>query len=114
MAHPTNEKALMLAASALAGRTLGDIAHEQGVVVPNDLKRAKGWVGELFESALGASAGSRPVPDFEDLGIELKSLPLNNSLEFHTYHPCIHKLLECLYPSYLIYIEEPLYKQLEA
>ena len=77
MIKPKNEKELMLSAAILTGRRLGEIANRQGIVVPRDLKRAKGWVGELFESVLGASAGSRPVPDFEDLGIELKSVPLN-------------------------------------
>jgi len=45
--------------------------------VPNDLKREKGFVGLLLERVLGASAGSRPEPDFPHLGIELKSLPIN-------------------------------------
>lgn len=81
MIQPNNENELMLSAATLAGRTLGEIANRRGIVVPRDLKRAKGWVGELFESALGASAGSRPVPDFEDLGIELKSIPLNSRHE---------------------------------
>ncbi len=45
--------------------------------MPADLKREKGWVGLLLEKALGASAGSRPEPDFPHLGIELKSLPIN-------------------------------------
>jgi len=31
----------------------------------------------LLEHVLGASAGSRPEPDFPHLGIELKSLPIN-------------------------------------
>jgi len=31
----------------------------------------------LLEKALGASAGSRPEPDFPHLGVELKSLPIN-------------------------------------
>jgi DNA mismatch repair protein MutH len=77
MNPPTNENELMCTASALTGRALGDIAHQHGLIVPNDLKRAKGWVGELLEMALGASAGSRPVPDFEDIGVELKSIPLS-------------------------------------
>jgi len=61
----------------LAGKTLGEIAHRQAIPIPPNLKRAKGWVGELLEAALGASAGSRPVPDFESIGVELKSIPLN-------------------------------------
>lgn len=77
MRAPTDESELIDAAKALAGCKLRDIAARQGAVVPDDLKRAKGWVGELLEVALGATAGSRPVPDFENLGIELKTLPLD-------------------------------------
>jgi len=42
------------------------------------LKRNKGWVGLLLEHVLGASAGSRPEPDFPELGIELKTLPISS------------------------------------
>jgi len=41
------------------------------------LTREKGWIGLLLEQVLGASAGSKPEPDFPHLGIELKSLPIN-------------------------------------
>jgi len=51
----------------------------EGVKVPKDLKKEKGWVGLLLEKILGASAGSRPEPDFPHLGIELKTLPINRA-----------------------------------
>jgi DNA mismatch repair protein MutH len=41
------------------------------------LTREKGWIGLLLEQVLGASAGSKPEPDFPHLGIELKSLPIS-------------------------------------
>ncbi len=74
---PKDEKTLLERAFSLSGLTLGEIAKKEGVVVPKDLKREKGWVGLLLEKVLGASAGSRPEPDFPHLGIELKSLPIN-------------------------------------
>lgn len=49
-----------------------------GVKTPQDLKRNKGWIGLLLEQVLGASAGSKPEPDFPELGIELKTLPINS------------------------------------
>jgi DNA mismatch repair protein MutH len=64
-------------ARSLAGLSLRDLAHRHGVQMPADLRRKKGWVGELLEKALGAVAGSRPIPDFAHLGIELKSLPVD-------------------------------------
>jgi DNA mismatch repair protein MutH len=74
---PDSEATLLNRAYALAGMTLGEIALNIGVKVPNDLTREKGWIGLLLEQALGASAGSRPEPDFPHLGIELKTLPIN-------------------------------------
>lgn len=38
--------------------------------------RRKGKVGQLVERALGASAGSRAEPDFTELGVELKTVPV--------------------------------------
>ena len=63
----------------MAGFTLGEIARQAGIKIPKDLKREKGWIGLLLEHVLGASAGSRPEPDFPDLGIELKSLPIDRT-----------------------------------
>lgn len=74
---PTTESALLTAAENLAGLTLGELATRLGEVAPPDLKRAKGWVGQLIERALGATAKSRAVPDFEALGVELKTLPVD-------------------------------------
>jgi DNA mismatch repair protein MutH len=75
---PQNETELLERAYQLSGLTLGELAAKEGIKVPNDLKREKGWVGLLLEKALGATAGSKPEPDFPHLGIELKSLPINN------------------------------------
>jgi DNA mismatch repair protein MutH len=74
---PKNETELLTRAQNLAGMSLGEIAAAINVEVPKDLKREKGWIGLLLEQVLGASAGSRPEPDFPHLGIELKSLPIN-------------------------------------
>ena len=74
---PKSEAELLARAQNLAGMTLGEIAASMNIAVPKDLKREKGWIGLLLEQVLGASAGSRPEPDFPHLGIELKSLPIN-------------------------------------
>jgi DNA mismatch repair protein MutH len=67
---------LLARAEALAGRTLSEVAGAASVEVPPDLRRKKGWVGQLVERVLGATATSRAVPDFEALGVELKTLPV--------------------------------------
>jgi len=79
MPIPKNEAELIQRAQALAGLSLGEIAQQLKVKVPTNLNKEKGWIGLLLEQALGASAGSKPVPDFPHLGIELKSIPIDRS-----------------------------------
>lgn len=74
---PQNEAELMTRASALAGYTLGELALQIGLPIPRDLKRDKGWVGMLLERYLGASAGSKPEQDFAEIGVELKTIPVD-------------------------------------
>jgi DNA mismatch repair protein MutH len=74
---PTSEVELLARARRLAGRPLAFLADSLGVVVPPDQRRAKGWVGQLLEKCLGATASSRAVPDFTLLGVELKTLPVD-------------------------------------
>jgi DNA mismatch repair protein MutH len=74
---PPSEAALLERAVQLSGWQLGELAPRMGQRVPPDLRRHKGWVGQLLELLLGATAGSRPVPDFPELGVELKTLPVD-------------------------------------
>ncbi|QSX34695.1 DNA mismatch repair endonuclease MutH [Shewanella avicenniae] len=90
---PNSVEQLMQRAEALAGLSLADIAKELNIAVPKDLRRDKGWVGQLFEAALGAEAGSKPEQDFLHLGVELKSLPLNAAgLPLETTYVCVAPL----------------------
>ena len=75
------ERELITKASLLRGTTLGELARQYELTVPSNTIKSKGWVGELLELALGATAGNRSVPDFESLGIELKTLPLTAQLQ---------------------------------
>lgn len=74
---PENEQQLFERAQALAGFNLGELAARAQVSIPNDLKRDKGWVGMLLELYLGAMSGSKPEQDFPELGIELKTIPVD-------------------------------------
>ncbi len=76
---PRDEAELLDRADALAGLRLAELAARFDTPVPPDLRRAKGFVGSLVERALGASAGSRALPDFPELGIELKTLPVDRA-----------------------------------
>ena len=74
---PKTEAELLARCHVLAGKTLGQIAAQLNVTVPENLQRHKGWVGNLLENYLGANAGNKAAPDFMDLDIEMKTLPLN-------------------------------------
>lgn len=77
IAPPHSEQALLERARDIAGQSFAELAKRLGEPVPADQRRAKGWAGQLLEQVLGASAASLPEPDFQHLGVELKSLPLN-------------------------------------
>ena len=81
MNAPADEEELLARAKAIAGWTLEAVAASMERSVPADLARAKGWVGQLIEAALGATASTRAVPDFEALGVELKTIPLDEQGE---------------------------------
>lgn len=74
---PLSENELLESASRIAGMTLNQIANQQGLKTPEDQLHHKGWVGQLIERSLGATASSLPEPDFQHIGVELKTLPLN-------------------------------------
>lgn len=74
---PATEAELLARARQLGGRTLAQVAALYAAPLPKDPVRAKGWVGQLVEHALGATAGSRAEPDFPHLGVELKTLPVD-------------------------------------
>ncbi|AXY01877.1 DNA mismatch repair endonuclease MutH [Vibrio alfacsensis] len=75
--EPQSEAELMERAHDIAGLSFAELAEEAGMKVPDNLKRDKGWVGQLLEWHLGAVAGSKPQQDFTKLGIELKSIPIS-------------------------------------
>lgn len=77
VAPPDTEQELLDRCHQLAGRTLAEVAADRRVAVPRDLRRDKGWIGQLVESVLGATAQSRAEPDFPELGVELKTLPVS-------------------------------------
>ncbi|USD55324.1 DNA mismatch repair endonuclease MutH [Vibrio sp. SCSIO 43155] len=77
--EPQSEAELMERAHDIAGLSFAELAEEAGMTVPGNLKRDKGWVGQLLEWHLGAPSGSKPQQDFAKLGIELKSIPISYS-----------------------------------
>jgi DNA mismatch repair protein MutH len=76
---PVNVRELELRAEALFGRTVAELARGLAVELPPDERRAKGFVGQLVERALGADPTAGDRPDFPDLGVELKTVPVDEA-----------------------------------
>ncbi|MFQ0994967.1 DNA mismatch repair endonuclease MutH [Gilliamella sp. BG2] len=74
---PNSEQELLQRAQLAAGYTFGEIAQYLNIPIPNNLNKQKGWVGNLIETFLGANAGSKAEQDFANLGIELKTIPVD-------------------------------------
>ena len=77
---PTTKAELKKRLQRLLGRSLGELAALAQVPVPTGLMGAKGFAGQLIELFLGANAKNLPVPDFMELGIELKTVSLSYDL----------------------------------
>lgn len=91
---PVSEAELLERASAMAGKTLQQIAGELHYATPEKLTDNKGWTGEIIEQYLGANAGSSPEPDFTHIGVELKTLPIGkNGKPTESTFVCIVSLL---------------------
>ncbi|MCX8582294.1 DNA mismatch repair endonuclease MutH [Gilliamella sp. B3482] len=75
--YPSNEQELLNRAEMAAGYSFAEIAKYVNIPIPANLNKQKGWVGNLIETYLGANAGSKAEQDFSNLGIELKTIPVN-------------------------------------
>ncbi|QUN04956.1 DNA mismatch repair endonuclease MutH [Shewanella yunxiaonensis] len=92
---PESIDVLLQRAEALAGLSLGQLAQSFGIQPPTNLRRDKGWPGQLLEIALGANAGSKPQQDFLHLGVELKSIPVDqNGMPMETTYVCVAPLMD--------------------
>lgn len=91
---PSDLSQLESRAQAIAGFSLGELAELASIAVPRDFKHHKGWTGQLIETWLGATAGSKPQQDFPELGVELKTLPINqHGQPLETTYVCYAPLL---------------------
>lgn len=74
---PRTESELVQRINAVSGKPLRYIADQLDLDVPGDLLTNKGWIGQLLENYLVTSAGNNAEPDFQEIGIELKTIPLD-------------------------------------
>lgn len=72
------EAALLARCRAIEGYSLGQLAQHLQWCIPENALQRKGWVGTALEKVLGTTAGNQALPDFVELGVELKTLPINS------------------------------------
>ena len=78
MIPPQSEAELIERCCWIEGQTFAQLAYRLGIQIPANPLQRKGFAGQLIEYAMGVTAGNQPVPDFQELGIELKTIPMNH------------------------------------
>ena len=74
---PQNTEQLKERLFSIMGKSLSELATFAKIALPVSPVHGKGFQGELIERLLGASAPGLPIPDFPNLGIELKTVPVS-------------------------------------
>ncbi|STX51381.1 DNA mismatch repair protein mutH [Legionella busanensis] len=74
---PINEKELLARCLQIEGISFAQLANLIQTTIPKDQSKRKGWAGLAIEIILGATAGTKALPDFIHLGVELKTIPFN-------------------------------------
>ena len=62
----------------IEGLTFAQLACFLEWRIPENPIQRKGFAGQMIETALGTTAGNQSAPDFQELGIELKTIPVNH------------------------------------
>lgn len=78
---PQNLQELQQRCQQITGKTIGQVASELELEPPDTLLQTKGWLGQLLEAYLGATASSKAMPDFPNLGVELKTIPVTDQFK---------------------------------
>jgi DNA mismatch repair protein MutH len=68
---------LLVLAKQLTGKTVAELAYLLNQPLPALPSSAKGWIGQAVERYLGATSGRLDQPDFQEYGIELKTIPVS-------------------------------------
>lgn len=76
---PTTEMELIERCSPIAGLSFAQLSLSLGLTIPTNPDQRKGWIGQVIELVLGTDASNKSLPDFQELGVELKTLPLAKS-----------------------------------
>lgn len=65
----------------ICGKSLFELSQKVGLRLPTSTLKGKGFAGELIELCTGASAGNASIPDFPNLWLELKTIPVDENLK---------------------------------
>ncbi|KTC90352.1 DNA mismatch repair endonuclease MutH [Fluoribacter dumoffii] len=76
---PKTEAEIIERCTDIAGLSFAQLGFGLDLPIPDNPNQRKGWVGQAIELALGTDAQNNSLPDFKELGVELKTLPLNKS-----------------------------------
>tara|TARA_R110000868_G_scaffold353876_2_gene615076 strand:+ start:27694 stop:28353 length:660 start_codon:yes stop_codon:yes gene_type:complete len=90
-------------ARSLRGYKLSQLANLHQVGRPVGNNTSKGWSGQLIEQVLGVKNNSLALPDFPDLGVELKTIPV--SLDYKPYETTYVTTVPLL-PQYMTSFED--------
>ena len=91
---PESEPELLDRAEQISGKTLQYVANLLNLDLPANMALNKGLAGELLETYLGATAGNLPEPDFQHIGVELKTIPVNHlGMPRESTYVCIVSML---------------------
>ena len=74
---PASTEELLARARSLEGKRVDEIARAIGASTAGAAVATKGRPGEILERALGATGGPARAVDFPDLGVELKTIPVD-------------------------------------
>ncbi len=78
MSSPLSEKELIQRCQRIEGISFSQLAAQLQLKIPENTLQRKGWAGLAIELALGTTAGNKSLPDFNYLGIELKTIPISS------------------------------------
>ncbi len=73
---PKTQSELLHRCRQMEGLSFAQLSLDIGMAIPMDSNHRKGWIGQAVEWFLGAEASNQAIPDFQTLGIELKTIPI--------------------------------------
>lgn len=74
---PKSEQELLDRCQLIEGLSFAQLAMGLNISTSLNPIHRKGWTGQALEMALGADAKNESLPDFKQLDIELKTIPIN-------------------------------------